>query len=72
MQHLDQQVPKALDLHVALDNDAAHRRPKVRPWLARRPRCHLHFTPTYSSWINQLQRFFSLITQQALRRGSFP
>jgi putative transposase len=43
----------------------------VRTWLAARPRFHLHFTPTYSSWLNQVERWFGLITQQALRRGSF-
>lgn len=71
LQHLDQQVPKALDLHLILDNYATHRHPKVRQWLAQRPRYHLHFTPTYSSWLNQVERFFGLITQQAIRRGSF-
>jgi putative transposase len=43
----------------------------VRAWLAARPRFHLHFTPTYSSWLNQVERWFGLITQQAIRRGSF-
>ena len=45
--------------------------PKVKAWLARRPRIHLHFTPTYTSWLNQVERWFGLITQQAIRRGSF-
>lgn len=46
--------------------------PKVKAWLAARPRWHMHFTPTYSSWINQVERFFALITDKAIRRGSFP
>ena len=71
LQHLEQQMPKELDLHLILDNYTTHRHPKVRQWLAQRPRWHLHFTPTYSSWLNQVERWFGLITQQAIRRGSF-
>ncbi|WP_198387902.1 transposase, partial [Burkholderia ubonensis] len=48
-----------------------HKHPKVRAWLAKHPRYHMHFTPTYSSWLNQVERWFGLITQQAIRRGSF-
>jgi transposase len=54
-----------------LGNYATHKHPKVRAWLARRPRWHIHFTPTYASWLNQVERFFALITQRAIRRGSF-
>jgi putative transposase len=50
---------------------ATHKHPKVRAWLARRPRWHIHFTPTYASWLNQVERFFAFITQRAIRRGSF-
>lgn len=71
LQHLERQVPKQLELHLILDNYATHRHPTVRQWLAKRPRWHLHFTPTYSSWLNQVERWFGLITQQAIRRGSF-
>ncbi len=60
---------RSLDLVV--DNDAAHKHPKVRAWLARRERCHVHDTPTCASWINQVERWFGLVTQQAIRRGSF-
>jgi len=68
---LDAQVPAALELHLVLDNYGTHKHRKVRAWLARHPRCHLHFTPTYASWLNQVERWFALITQRAIRRGSF-
>lgn len=71
LRHLDQQVPPDLDLHLIVDNYATHKHPKVRAWLASRPRYHIHFTPTYSSWINQVERWFGLITQKFIRRGSF-
>jgi len=70
LQHLDQNVPAELDLHLIIDNYATHKHPKVRAWLAARPRYHVHFTPTYSSWLNQVERWFGLITQHAIRRGS--
>ena len=54
-----------------VDNYAAHKHPKIRAWLAERPRFNLHFTPTYSSWLNQVERWFALITQRQIRRGSF-
>lgn len=54
-----------------VDNHATPKHPKVRTWLGQRPRFHLHYTPTYSSWLNQVERWFGLITQQAIRRGSF-
>jgi transposase len=71
LRHIDQNVPADLDLHLICDNYATHKHPKVRAWLARRPRFHLHFTPTYASWLNQVERWFALITQKAIRRGSF-
>lgn len=71
LKRIDQAVPEALDVHLILDNYATHKHAKVRTWLAARPRFHLHFTPTYSSWLNQVERWFGLITQQAIRRGSF-
>jgi len=64
-------VPPALDVHLVLDNYGTHKHPTVRAWLARRPRYHVHFTPTYASWLNQVERWFGLITQRAIRRGSF-
>jgi putative transposase len=54
-----------------IDNYATHKHAKVKAWLAQRPRYHVHYTPTYASWLNQLERWFGLITQQAIRRGSF-
>jgi transposase len=60
------------ELHVVVDNYATHNHPAVRVWLARHPRVHLHFTPTSGSWLNLVEAFFSIITRQALRRGSFP
>jgi len=71
LQHLDQSAPADLALHLILDNYATHKHPKVRAWLAARPRYHVHFTPTYSSWLNQVERWFGHITQQAIRRGSY-
>ena len=64
-------MPAHLDIHLVVDNYATHKHAKVRDWLARRARCHMHYTPTYASWINQVERWFGLITQQAIRRGSF-
>ena len=71
LKHIDQNVPTDLDIHLICDNYTTHKHPKVRTWLARRPRYHLHYTPTYASWLNQVERWFGLITQQAIRRGSF-
>jgi putative transposase len=71
LKRIDEAVPATLDVHLILDNYATHKHAKVRAWLAARPRFHLHFTPTYSSWLNQVERWFGLITQQAIRRGSF-
>ena len=71
LQHIDANVPPALDVHLVLDNYATHKHPKVRAWLARRPRYHVHFTPTYASWLNQVEIWFGVITRQAIRRGSF-
>ena len=58
-------------MHLIVDNYATHKHSKVRTWLAQRPRYHVHYTPTYSSWLNQLEHWFGLITQRAIRRGSF-
>ncbi|HBP53991.1 MAG TPA: hypothetical protein DD643_06460 [Synechococcus sp. UBA8638] len=54
-----------------IDNSCTHKHVKVKEWLPRQPRLHLHFTPTYASWINQVERFFGIITRKAIRRGSF-
>jgi putative transposase len=71
LNHLDRRVPAGLDIHLVADNYGTHKHPKVKTWLARRPRYHIHYTPTYASWLNQVERWFGLITQQAIRRGSF-
>ena len=71
LRHIDDSVPAHLDIHLVVDNYATHKHPKVKAWLARRERYHMHYTPTYASWINQVERWFGLITQQAIRRGSF-
>ncbi len=66
---IDQAVPKHLDIHLILDNYATHKTPAVLRWLARHPRFHLHFTPTGSSWLNLVERWFAELTQKQLRRG---
>jgi transposase len=71
LRHIETNVPAALNVHLICDNYATHKHPRVRAWLARRPRFHVHFTPTYSSWLNQVERWFALITNQSIRRGSF-
>ena len=63
-------VPRELDIHVVLDNLATHKTPAIKRWLAKRPRFHFHFTPTHASWLNLAERFFGLLTEHALRRGS--
>lgn len=71
LRHIDKNVPKDLDIHIVVDNYATHKKEEVRRWLAARPRYHLHYTPTYSSWLNQVETWFHIITQKAIRRGSF-
>ncbi len=71
LKQIDAAVPNGLDVHLIVDNYATHKHAKVRVWLATRPRFHIHYTPTYSSWLNQVERWFGLITQRAIRRGSF-
>jgi putative transposase len=71
LNELEANVPAHLDVHLILDNYGTHKHRKVKAWLARRPRFHLHFTPTYASWLNQVERWCALITQRAIRRGSF-
>ncbi len=66
---IDKTVPQELDAHVICDNYGTHKTPAIKAWLARHPRVHLHFTPTGSSWINQVERWFGFLTDQMLRRG---
>ena len=71
LRHIDASVPPDLDVHLVADNYSTHRHIKVKRWLAARPRYHLHFTPTYSSWLNQVEIWFNIITRKSIRRGSF-
>ena len=71
LREIDKAVPSELDVHCIADNYASHKHPKVRAWLAQRPRWHMHFVPTYSGWLNQVEQFFAIITDKAIRRGSF-
>ncbi len=66
---VEQAVPSDLDVHLVLDNYATHKAPPVKAWLARRPRYHLHFTPTSASWLNQVERWFALLTDKQIKRG---
>ena len=66
---IDKAVPAELDVHLVCDNYATHNTPEIRAWLARRPRFHVHFTPTGSSWMNQVERWFGLLTDKLIRRG---
>lgn len=71
LRHIEANTPTQLDIHIIMDNYATHKHPKVKLWLAAHPRYHVHFTPTYSSWLNQVEIWFNLITQRAIRRGTF-
>ncbi len=71
LEHIDASVPPDLDVHLVLNHYATHKHPKVRAWLGDRPRYHVHSTPTYASWLNQVERWFALITERHIRRGSF-
>ena len=71
LKHIDQNVPEDLDIHLVVDNYATHKHDKVKRWLAAHPRYHIHYTPTYASWLNQVEIWFNIITQKAIRRGTF-
>jgi len=66
---IDAAVPDDLDIHLVCDNYGTHKAPTVQTWLDKRPRFHMHYTPTYSSWINQVERWFAELTRQLLQRG---
>lgn len=68
---IDKSTPKELDLHLIIDNYSPHKHPKVRAWLKRHPRFHIHFTPTSASWLNMVERFFRDLSQNRLKRGCF-
>jgi transposase len=69
LDHVEANVPADLEVHIVMDNAATHKTKPIRDWFAKRPRWHVHFTPTSASWLNQVERFFALLTDQALRRG---
>jgi transposase len=67
---IDKTVPHGLDIHVVCDNYGTHKTPAIKAWLAKHPRFHMHFTPTGSSWLNQVERWFGYLTDQKIRRGA--
>ena len=67
---VDGRVPGDFDIHLVMDNYGTHKTPDVRAWFARHPRFHVHFTPTSASWLNQVERWFALLTQKQIKRGS--
>ena len=66
---IDQSVPRSLDVHLILDNYGTHKTAIIRNWLGKRPRCHVHFTPTSASWLNLVERWFVELTDKQIRRG---
>src|SRR5262250_2229473 len=71
LDRIDESIDPGLDIHLVLDNYGTHKHPEVKKWLAERPRYYVHFTPTGSSWLNQIERWFGEITRKRIRRGSF-
>jgi transposase len=71
LDQIEANVPDDLDVHLVMDNNATHKTPLIRNWLAKRPRWHVHLTPTTASWLNQVERFFALITERKIRRGIY-
>ena len=69
LDEVEANVPSDLDVHLVMDNYATHKTQLVRDWLLKRSRWHVHFTPTSASWLNQVERFFALITEKQIRRG---
>src|ERR1700687_4494651 len=68
---LDVPVPRGLDVHVIMDNYSTHKTPLIRNWFTKRPRFHVHFTPTYGSWLSLVERWFAALTTKRIRRGAF-
>jgi transposase len=71
LDEIEAAVPDGLDVHLVMDNYATHKTPLIRNWLAKRPRWRVHLTPTSASWLNQVERFFALITERKIRRGIY-
>jgi transposase len=70
LDEVEKNMPDGLDIHVVMDNASSHKTKLIRDWFAKRPRWHVHFTPTSSSWINQVERFFALLTEQQIKRST--
>ena len=68
---IEMEAPADLDIDLVVDPYATHAHPQVQASIAKRPRCHVHVTPTYASWLNQVERWFGLISQRASKRNSF-
>lgn len=68
---IDAHVPRRLDVHIIMDNYSTHKTPLIRNWFAKRPRFHVHFTPTYASWLSLVERWFAELTMKQIRRGTF-
>ena len=71
LKQVDRETPRGLDIHLIADNYCTHKHAKVKQWLKRHSRFHMHFTPTSSSWMNLVERFFADLTQDVVRGGSF-
>ena len=71
LREIDRSTPRGKELHLIVDNYATHKHPDVRAWLRKHPRFHIHYTPTSSSWINLVERWFGLLTERCIRRGIF-
>ena len=69
LDHVEANVPEGLDIHIAMDNYSTHKSKEIRDWFAKRPRWHVHFTPTSASWLNQVERFFADLTEKQIKRG---
>ena len=71
LRRIDKEVPSEIDVHLIVDNSCTHQHAKVCSWLVQQPGLHVHYTQTYASWLNQVERWFGIITQRAIWRGSF-
>jgi transposase len=70
LDEIEKNLPRDLDIHIVMDNASSHKTKLIRDWFAKRPRWHRHFTPTSSSWINQVERFFALLTERQIKRSA--
>jgi transposase len=71
LKRIEATVPASLEVHLIVDNYCIHKHAMVRAWLAERPRFHVHYTPTYASWLSQVERWFGILSRRGIRRGSF-